>query len=397
MIFGIVASRSVRRSVVSVLDAVIENDGPIVTFGNYTFEPVGAAPSEAELIEMIFGGFEEGQRITPGDGWYTLNLNTQFHGKFSRAPDIGANEQVKLEYSPNLGGDGEQWHDTGYDYQALEGNTKEFLIRDLRYEDVGISYHLRSSRSWYYRVSLVTQAGDVIEISEPVQFIFYADELHTPSDTVRSYWDSLFSSAELALTDGNELSGYSEGRFWNDNTELGPNRFIYDATLQRVKPSALAGVSASRVGIDTEADWNTMFVRAKIFCPASTPGLGAGGGMVFTDNGSPQVELFRWVWQGNKLRTITPSQTDEYTVPGGTLSLVVEMRMVQGSFGIVNVIVDDNYDTVWEGNNPSIPLAIDLTAPFNITLIGTPGAAVDSWEYVKTRATVNYFDPGQAN
>lgn len=394
MIFGIVASKSVRRSVVSVSDAVLETDGPIITFGNYTFEAVVVAPNEAELIEMVFGGFDEGTHIPAGYGGYSLNLNTQFHGKFSRAPDIGANEKVVLEYSPNLGGDGEQWHDTGYDYLAFEGNTKEFLIRDLRYETLPISYHLSSARSWYYRVALVTQAGDTIEVSPPVEFIFYADELHTPEATVRGYWDSIFS--EMELNDGVELAGFSDDRFWNDNPQLGPQRFVYDATLQRVRPNALSG-SASRVGIDPSADWASTFVRAKIFCSPSTPGVGSGGAMVFTSNADPQVELFRWVWDGNKLKTITPFQTDEYTVPPGTLSLIVEMQMVHGSFAVVNQIVDDNYNVVWSGNAPSILTAIDLRSTFNVTLLGTSGPTVDTWEYVKSRSTINYFDPGQAN
>lgn len=396
MIYGIVASQSVKRSIVAVLNAIIESDGPVLTFGDVTFELAPA--NTAEIIEMVFGGLAEGNRIPPDEGFYTLNPNMQMHGKFSRALDIGANEYVVLEYSQSLGGDGENWVDIGTGYEAVEGAPGEFLMGDSRYASRGISYQLWESYTTYYRASMYAQDGTLLEATDPVAFIFYADEAKSPGfNVVRGYIDDVFSAMQMA--DGAELYGFHDWNnhsiFWNQDPSIGPNPMVYDAALQRVRPTATAGISASTTAFSSGPNWGEILVRAKLYCPPSTPGLGAGSGIVFKNNAG--TEIFRWVWEGNKMKTITPVQTDEYTVPGGTLSLNVEMRLVQGSFAVNNWVVADNYEVIWEGNSPSINPAVDLTTSILITVFGPQGAAVDSWEHVKFRASILGFDPGQDN
>lgn len=394
MIYGIVASKPIHRSVLSVEDAIIQSNdvGPVVTFGAVTFEQVVIPP--AMIVELVFGGLAEGHRTTPGEGWYTLNPNMQVHVDFGRSP--GAGEEVILEWSPQIGGDGENWVEITGAIEAVAGQPNHYLIGDNRYETNGISYHLPEARRVYYRALIINRSAETtLAQTPPEYFTYFADEAKTPDTPVRMYWDSFF--AQQSFTNGQELNGFVDDRFWRENTQFGANRMVYDSTLQRIKPNPIGGVSANLVGIDGGADWNQLVVRARIYCPVATPGLGAGSGIVFTDNNDPQVEIFRWAWVGNKLRTITPMQTDEYTVPAGTTHLNVEMRMVKGSFGVTNAIMDDNGQTVWDGNGPSLSPAIDLGNITNISLFGTHGTNVDTWEYVVARETVNYFDVGQTN
>ena len=402
MIFGIVDSRPVRRSIISVLNAVIESDTPALptlSFGALSFEEftevVEPPGPTAQIVDIWHGdSYPNGSNQPPGAARYSLGQTMRVRAQFSRAIDLGANEYVVLQntdYSPDPS---TEWTTVTSGFELIEGDPLRFFVSDSRVGTNGVSYQLWENKITYYRVKLMSELGDELEVSEPAEFTFYSNAAGDPG-RIRFYFDDLLGDERPfgpggTLTDRDTDNGY----LWEADAVRGPNSYVYNATLGRLVPTATGTeVSANKLRIDAEIALNVMVVRAKLYCDPSTPGLGSGAALVILNNSG--AEVCRWDWVGSSVRTITDFQTDTYTVPAGTTSIEMEIQMGTGSFGITNTIFDDNHVAIWNGNGPSINNAIDMTGLTTIVLVGANGPTVDSWDSLKLRGTTSYFDAGQ--